>query len=384
MKILNIVGDSEYGGGSFLIQRLSESAIAQGWEVDVLTTNERFQNTLKDHGIGIVDLDVIWRPIRPFKDLQGACRLVRFLKNSEYNLIHTHTSKAGIVGRWAAHKAGMRSIVHTVHGFAFHEESKPLTMRFYSMMERMAARWCDKLVTVSDFHRQWALRLGIGKPDQVISIPNGIPPSRVEVVKAPTIVRKELGITHEELLMLSTGRLARQKGLEYLLESIILLEEKLKRPYRVILAGDGPLRSDLQSMVVRLGIQHRVKFLGFREDVGSILAMCDIVVLPSLWEGLSIALLEAMAAGKPIVTTTIGSNKEVTRNGEAAILIPTKDPKAIADAIVHLVHNPTTAASLAKNGRNIYYEGYTEERMLKKYMTLYEDLISQKGSNQTC
>lgn len=377
-KMLHIVGDSKFGGDSVLVVALSEAAREVGITADILTTDDRFQDAVRAANLGLVDLDVIRRPIRPLWDYRGLRRLTRFLADSGYDLVHTHTSKGGFVGRWAAARAGIPAVVHTVHGFAFHEESSPTAVRVYTTMERRAATWCDRIVTVSEFHRRWALEAQIAPGRKLVAIPNGLPPRRVETGRDVSEVRGELGLESGELMVLSTGRLAEQKGIEYLIRAVDLVPSEPVR-FKVFLAGDGPLRADLEKLGASLGVSDRITFLGFRDDIGSLLAAADLVVLPSLWEGMSISLLEAMAAQRPVITTSIGSNLEVTDKGEGALLVPPKDPVRLAEVMQLAMADAGLRTRVSARGAEIQRSRYREDIMLAKYMDLYDDLLTEKG-----
>lgn len=380
VKILHIIGDSKYGGGSKVVIQLAQMARDQGWEPEVLATDPYFQEKLKEQGIPVVSLDCIWRPIRPVKDILGFYRLYRFLRRSGYSVVHTHTSKAGFVGRAAAWYAKIPVIIHTVHGFAFHEESSPIALGVYSRLEKIAARWCHCLVTVSNFHRKWALELGIAKPDKIVAIPNGISEEDVKPGRAREEVRKELGLDREKVMLLTMGRLAPQKGIKYLLQAL----KKLKGDdgsdnFAAFIVGKGPMEKNLKDMAIDLGLEKYVRFLGFRPDIGDLLEASDIVVLPSLWEGLSIALLEAMAAGKPIITTSIGSNKEATDEGEAAILVPAKDSESLCMALKNIIGSSEKRSFFSEKSKRKFSSCY----LVNKNILLYRDLYLSMLRNLT-
>ena len=374
VKLLHITGDSKFGGGGIIISRLAAMAQQMGWQVDVLTTDPVFQQVLRKQGTGVIGLDVIRREIRPPRDLKGLFQLWWFLIRNRYDIVHTHTSKGGFVGRLAARAAGVRTVIHTAHGFAFHEESRRRTLRLYTMLERVAAHSCDRIVTVSEYHRRWAIKLGIANPRKIAAIPNGISSDRVKVDRDRESVRRELGVAENVRMVLTIGRLAEEKGLDDLLHAARLIARDPEAQFKIVFAGTGPLAASLVKTAIELGIQERVLFLGFRSDIGDLLAASDIVVLPSLREGLSISLLEAMAAGKPIVTTVISSNLEATQNGKAALLVPTKSPDALAKAIVRLSQNCSLRQSIGPNAKEIFDKCYTEERMLKSYRAQYLEL----------
>jgi lipopolysaccharide/colanic/teichoic acid biosynthesis glycosyltransferase len=377
MKLLHVVGDSKFGGGSVIILDLARMARDLGWEVDVLTTDPALIKVLEENGLGVVYLEAIWRDIRPVRDLRGLWKLYRFLRRNPYTLVHTHTSKGGFVGRLAAKMAGVPAIIHTVHGFAFHEQSKPSAMRVYAALERRAANWCNRMITVSEFHRRWGLSLGIGDENKMVAIPNGIAPERIEVTKGREATRAEHGLQPGDFLIVSIGRLADGKGLDDLLAAVATVRRQISRPVKLWLPGTGPIQPALEQQAAWLGLQDSVHFLGFRKDVGDLLAAADLVALPSLREGLSIALLEAMALEKPIVATSIGSNREVTRDGQCAHLIAPRDRAALSVAIMKMANEPEYARKLAAAAVSTFRASYTSRVMLDRYSAEYDKVLEE-------
>ncbi len=375
VKLLHITGDSKFGGGGIIISRLAAMGQQMGWQIDVLTTDPVFQEVLKKQGTSFVGLDVIRREIHPLRDLKGLFRLWWFLIRNRYDIVQLHTSKAGFVGRLAARAAGVRTIIHTAHGFAFHEESPRRTLRLYTMLERVAGHACDRIVTVSEYHRRWAIKLGIANPRKIVAIPNGISSDRISANRDRESVRRELGIDENVQMLLTIGRLAEEKGLDDLLHAAHLIARDPEAQFKIVFAGTGPLAASLVKTAADLGIEDHTLFLGFRSDIGDLLAASDLVVLPSLREGLSISLLEAMAAGKPIITTAIGSNLEATQNGKAALLAPTKSPDALAKGIVRFSQDAALRQSIGQNAKEIFDKCYTEEAMLKSYRAQYLELL---------
>ncbi len=380
ISLLHVVGDSRYGGGVQIIFPLAVRARRAGWKVDILTTDPIWQQSIREsgEGVGIVPLDVIHRPIRPLSDFRGMRRLVDYLREHPYTIVHTHTSKAGLVGRMAATVANIPVVVHTAHGFAFHEQSSGAARWLYSSIERYAADCCDAVVCVSRFHRKWALELGIGTPERVVAIPNGLPPERANATRTRSEMRAELQLADQELMLFSAGRMAPQKGFEYLIRAIPSLVGDLTRPFRVILAGEGDLRESLERLAREAGAQKYLQFLGFRHDITNLLSASDIVVLPSLWEGLSISLLEAMAAAKPIITTRIGSNYEVVDHEDTALLVEPANVCQLASAILRCAGDPVLCQSLGRRAAQLFRREYTYDRMLDDYMKLYQHALEAK------
>jgi len=373
MRILHVVGDSGFGGASRGIVALVTQWTENQWEADLLATDATFQEFAREAGVKVIPLDCIWRRVSPIKDLWGALRLYRYLRRERYDVVHTHTTKAGFVGRICARLARVPVIIHTVHGFAFHETSPSRKILFYSLLERMAARCCTHVVTVSHFHRQWLIDLGIASGDCVTAIPNGVfaGASGGEALLADA---PEHGATR----IVCVGRLAREKGLEDLIDAATLMRNRPGPRFVIEIVGDGLLRDELETRCKSAGVTDCVRLTGFQADVCAVLRSADIVIQPSIREGLSISLLEGMAEGKPIIATSISSNVEATGGGRAALLVPPHCPEHLAFAMETLMLDPEYARTIAAHARERFETHYTLQRMLDDYKRLYDRLCDQK------
>ena len=378
-RMIHVIGGSEYGGGSVMIAQWARAAIDAGWEVDILASNPRTQAAARAVGAGVVDLDVARRPIRPLRDFVDLIRLYWFFRNNRYNLVQCHTSKGALLGRAAATLARVPVVVATAHGFAFNERSSQLTIRAITLVERLAARWCHRITFVSEFHGRWAAELKIGRQEQHVVIPNGIPDIADSVERPRKEVREDLGVDEDEFLIVAHARLAPQKGLDVLIDALPEAIAISSRPVRAVIAGEGPDRAVLEDTIRRRDLSKSVTLLGFRSDIADLLAAADVIVLPSNWEGLSISLLEALASGRPVITTRIGSNVEVTSDGRAALLVERDDPEALAQAISRLADDDDLASQLQSRARNAYVDRYTDTEMNRKYVELYDQLVPLAG-----
>lgn len=374
-RILHVVGDSDFGGAAALITRLAVAAGRDGWQVDVLATNPAFAAHLARHGVRVVHLDAVRRAIGP-RDVSGFARLVRFLARERYDVVHTHTSKAGFVGRAAARAAAVPVTVHTAHGFAVHEASPPLQVAAYAALERLAGRWCDVVVFVSEFHREWARRLRFAPDHRLVVIGNGVDEAALAPTAGCRATRLTLGAADDDVLVLNFGRLAGGKGIETLLAAVAPTVERAPST-RFVVAGDGPMAEDHRQLARRLGAEGSVTFLGFRADVADLLAAADVVVLPSQREGMSIALLEAMAAGRCIVASSIGSMSEAL--ADTGVLVPPLDAPALASAVVDLAGDPARRDRLGRAAAARQRTRYREDAMLRSYLDLYAELAAAAG-----
>jgi glycosyltransferase involved in cell wall biosynthesis len=364
-SVLHIVGDSEYGGGSKIIEALVVAGLSNGWNVSVLTTDPVFMARVAEIGAVTVDLDCIWRPIKPFKDLFGLLLLRKYLKQHKYDIVHTHTTKAGLVGRVAARLAGINKIIHTVHGFAFSEVSPKKKVIFYSLIEKVAGYFCDKIVTVSEYHKQWALRLNIAPADKILAIPNGIQGVNTSLAG----VKEQKGIK-----ILFVGRLVLEKGILDLVSAVSKLNESGLGDVSLYLLGSGEDEASIIDHAKSLGTLDKINFLGFRSDVSTYFELSNIFCLPSYREGLSISLLEAMSTGISIVASDVGGNREALASGGCGLLYPSGNVDELYNNLVTLIVTPNLRTKLGLEAKERFNNIYTEKSMTDSYMKIYREL----------
>ena len=381
MRILHVIGGSEFGGGSKVILDLVAMGNCFGWKSSVLTTNKEFHKHLRAAGADTIALDLIKRPIRPIRDALDSLALRQFLKENRYDIVHTHTTKGGLIGRWAATAANTPAVIHTVHGFAFHEASPWLKVIFYALIEKIAASWCDQIVTVSEYHRDWAVRLRLHTRRPIRAIPNGVSSPCISSDRKlqRSKMRESLGIPSDTFLFFNHGRIVHEKGIEDLLQAVAsIVRIPNNRKFVLAIAGKGELLDYFRARASDLGLGGTVKFLGFRGDIPALLSASDAVVLPSVREGLSIALLEALEAGKPVIATSIGSNVEVISKLRCGLLVRCNDPDGLRIEMQRVLDDDELRRRLGELARRTYLQFYTVERMMEEYADLYLQLTKGK------
>ncbi len=325
--------------------------------------------------IRVISLRHLVRNLSPLSDLIAFCNLIRIIRQEKPRIVHTHTSKAGILGRWASWFCRVPVIVHTPHGHVFWGYFGPLQTRLFIFLEKLTARVTDAIITLTPQEREDHLRFRIAPEGKFTVIHSGVAlgpfltgPSRAEA-------RSLLGIPQGETVIGTVGRLTAVKGQEILIRAAGQLIRPGKRIFLVLL-GDGELRRDLEQLTVSLGIEGQVRFLGWRPDVARVLAACDLFCLPSHNEGMGKALVEAMAMGKPIVASDIGGIRNIVRTGENGLLIPVRDVAAWTEAIIRLCHDPEMCRRMGEEGRRIAPR-YSSEEMIKMVDWLYGKLLGE-------
>ena len=332
---------------------------------------------IKEAGIALHIIPELVRNIQPLRDLQALSKMNRLLREIKPHIVHTHTSKAGILGRFSACLNNVPVVVHTPHGHVFWGYFSPLTSRFFIALEKFAALYTDRLVMLTEQEKEDHLHYCIGKEELFTVIHSGVnlePFLRSD--KDRERMRKELGIPADAFIVGTVGRLTAVKGQRYLLEAVAKLSRDIPGLFCIFL-GDGELLEELKDRAADLGIGEHVLFLGWRDDVAATMSILDVFVLPSLNEGMGRVIVEAMAAGKPIVASDVGGIRNLIGNKENGILVRPADPESLAKGIKDLYGDPEGRERMGEAGRQ-KAAAFSDTAMTEKIDTLYSEVIRDK------
>ncbi len=310
------------------------------------------------------------------KDILAFWKLFRLIRRERPDIVDTHQSKAGALGRLAALLAGTKVIIHTFHGHIFFNYFSKIKTSIFVLVERLLAQRCSLLVAVSENVRKEILAFDVCSPEKLVTIPPGLELDEyLSIDGCRGNLRRELGVSEQEILIGNVSRLVPAKGHRYLLQSIKLLKDSAPEACFVI-AGDGELRGELEELVRQLELDGRVRFLGFRRDVGNIYADSDIMVFTSLSEGLPLALIEALASGRPVVATDVGGISELVDEGKCGFVVPAKDPRALTEALLKLIRDEKLRKTFGENARNKVYPHLSHTRLVKDMEKIYLELVN--------
>ncbi|MFQ6096834.1 MAG: glycosyltransferase family 4 protein [Armatimonadota bacterium] len=376
--------EATIGGTRRHLVALATRLPAEGFAVDAVCATRRDPHfrrdvrCMKDAGARVIQVDMV-RHISPAADLRAYWTLRGIFERNRYDLVHTHSSKAGFLGRLAARAAGVPVVVHSAHTFAFEMQVASWKRSVYLALERSAARRTDLFIAVCESEKQTALRAGLFAPEEVEVIPNGLDLEDFDrLANAPDDAAAAIpAVEPDDVVIGTVGRLTPQKGHSVLLDAApAVLREHPDALF--VLIGEGESRQALSEQADRLGVANRVRFLGHREDVARLYRLMRAFVLPSLWEACPYVLLEAMAARVPVVASDLPACAEILDGGRAGLLAPVGQAEALARAICQLLSSEAEAAVLARAGRRRVEESYTLQRQIALLASTYRRLLADR------
>lgn len=374
-KILHVIRPAKGGMKNHLLSLLY-LADRNLFELAVACPPGSMTREISQLGIKVIPIPLKGE-ISPRSDWTTISTLVQILRREGITILHAHSSKAGLVGRVAAGLARTPVVFMTAHNSIFYEYWPAWKKSIFAASEWLLARHTHRILTVSEALREELLTTERLNPDQVLTIHNGIDLTPFRQGVERRAVLRSLGVPQLGQLVGTIARLAPQKGLTFFLQAAAIL----CRDYQVnfVVVGDGPLRQALEEERTALGLQRRFFFVGERQDIPQILSAMDIFVLPSVTEGLPLTILEAMAAGKPVVATRVGGIPEVVMDEKTGLLVPPQNPQALARAVATLLSNRNRAKEMGQHGQQRVLERFTNDIMVRKIEEQYKIILASRG-----
>jgi glycosyltransferase involved in cell wall biosynthesis len=389
-KVVHIITKLDLGGAQqntlFTVAHLARSRYDP---VLISGTNGLLvEDAKKLDDVKVYLLTELVREIRPIKDLIALFKIRNILKElkkdnvkieSESNsqiIVHTHSVKAGVLGRWAAYMAGVKIIISSIHGFSFNDYQPSLVRAFYIYLEKLTSIITTKFVAVSNADIEKGIRNKIFTKDKVRLIRSGIDISRFMNKNHNRLrKRKELGIEVEIPVVAMIACFKPQKSpLDFVKVAKIISDEIPDACFLIV--GDGVIRSKIENLIEKISMEDKIILLGWRRDIPEILSCIDILVLTSLWEGLPRVFPQAMASGIPVVATEVDGAPEAIKNGVTGFLLQPRDIKGMAERIIYLIRNPDRAREMGEEGRKSVGE-FDIWKMVEQQEELYTSLLNQ-------
>lgn len=325
-------------------------------------------------GIACLFVPDLVREISPRSDWRALWQLRALCRTHAFDVIHTHSSKTGVLGRLAGRLAGVPLVMHTVHGYAFPAARHRAERLFYLALEWLGARLCDMMIVLKEDDRVLA-RKRLAMPEKrLFLLPNGVDTERFRPRPAQERQRlreTHLGIGADTIAVGMVGRLWRQKNPDCFVTAAAQVVRDTGADVRFFLIGDGELREPLEQRIAELGLGDRVHILGWREDVPEVLPALDVFVLPSRWEGLSLAILEALACGLPVVVSDIPGNRDLVEIDRDGLVFPDDDATALAGALIRLVDDAELRVRFGEAGREKILRDYQLDQRIGRIQEFY-------------
>jgi glycosyltransferase involved in cell wall biosynthesis len=377
--VLRVIARLNVGGPALHATLLTERLDPSRYESLLVTGREAAAegNYLTLYGKtsdGVVLIPSLGREIRGGQDLVAFTQLVRLMRTFRPDIVHTHTAKAGTLGRLAARWCRVPAVVHTYHGHVLQGYFSPPKVRLFVAIERWLGRRTDMLLAVSDRVRHELLELGIGRPDRFHVLPLGLDLDGLLGAEARRgEFKRELGFTRGDFLVGIVARLVPIKAHQVFLRAATLLAGRVPRA-RFVVVGDGERRGELETSARALGLGERVRFVGWRRDLDRVYADLDVVVLTSRNEGSPVSLIEAMAAGRPVVATRVGGVPDLVDDGVNGVLVEVDDAEAIARAVETFAADAERGRAMGGAGRKRVYPAFSAARLIGDVDRLYQEL----------
>ena len=389
IRILRVIGRLNVGGPALHVAYLSAGLAERGYETTLVAGNvargeDSMSFAAEGLGVPVVRLGEMRRDISPVRDTRTVAQLVRLIRETRPDILHTHMAKAGAVGRVAALAAGEARppvILHTFHGHVLRHYFDPVRNAAFRRLERWLARTTTTLVAVSPQVRDELVELGVAPAQKFVVVRLGIElAERASAPDARDEQRRMLGIPPERFVVGWIGRMTEVKRTDDVLRTFRQLRGTGVDAC-LCLVGDGPDRPALERRAKALGIMRDTLFLGFQRDVAPFYAAFDALLLPSISEGTPVSAIEALAAGRPVVATRVGGVPDVVRDGEDGLLAEAGAIDELSERLTRLARDPALRERMGNSGRERVTARYGVDRLVDEMDSLYRSLLAASSSN---
>ena len=373
IRVLQVITSLDRGGAENHLLALMTHADRQAFdfEVAILRGEGELVPTFRQ-----ADIPVHLLRARSRFDPLALRRLISLLRNGRYDIVHSHLFRADIYTGLAVAQLGeQRPLLVSTR----HNDDRFFLNPFIGILHYMMSSRQDLIIAISDHIARFTVSRGVRHPERVRRVYHGLePPVTLALEREGQRIRQELGLAAEDFVVGNVGRLALQKGQRHLIAAMPALLQRVPRAYAVI-AGSGDLEEYLRDLAAEVGVAERVRVLGARKDVPALMHAVDVFAMPSIWEGFGLVLLEAMAAGRPIVASRVATIPEVVLDGETGVLVPPGDPLALAEALARLGNEPEVAAQLGEAGRERLRRHFSIDKMVGDTELLYRELLEDRA-----
>ncbi len=380
IKIVQIITRLDWGGSPDIIRMLCESLDHDKYEIKLIigTTRhpaEKTRSFLKKFKDNIIVVPWLKREINPFFDFLALFNLYLILIKEKFDIVHTHTAKAGALGRLAAHLAGNRRVIHMPHGNNFYGYFNFLTSRLVVSIERFLSKYTSMFIALSELEKKELMEYAAIAIEKIKVIPSGLDLEFKNIdLSSHHKKKRDFGFNLEQKIIGMVSRLEPIKGPQYFIEAIPeVIKNNAEAAFLIV--GEGSLRRKLEDRARELGVSRKVVFAGWREDILEVISFLEVLVQPSLNEAIGRVLLEAQALGIPVIATRVGGIPEVVKDGITGMLIPPKDSKKLALSICQLLENEQKRSEMSKHAREWIDERFSATKMIQEFESLYKEIL---------
>lgn len=382
IRVVRLFSRLNIGGPSVHVILLTAGLEQRGYRTRLVVGQEaphegNMLSLAEEKGVVCEPMDGLGRDIRFVSDFRAFWGLYRLIRDFRPAIVHTHTAKAGLLGRLAARLAGVPIVVHTFHGHVLRGYFGPVKTTLFRWLETVLARLSDVLITVSEVVKQDLVDLGVAPSDRIRVVPLGLELDRL-AGPLPKGALRVAGLPPLAPLIGMIGRLVPIKDVPTFLAAAALVR-KARPDSHFALVGDGEERSLLEEACRSLGLFDVVHFYGWRRDLAAVYGDLDVVVNASRNEGTPVALIEALAAGRPVVATRVGGTPDLLGQGAYGLLVPPADPEALAAAILEALRDPASARARAEAGRDRVLARHSSSRLIDDMDALYRELLARRS-----